>query len=387
MQENFKMTAKTMYGLEDVLALQIEELGGKNVEKMVRAVGFEGNMKTLYKMNYCLRTALCVLKPILFFTAKNEQELYNNIYKYSWERILDPNGKLWIDASVSGNVFTHSLYVSQKVKDAICDRYRDIFNIRPSVDKQDYDLKIDVHIGEKEVTVSLNSSGESLYKRGYRLSSGVAPLNEVMAAGMIELSSWQKDCSFYDPMCGSGTIAIEAAMYANNIPAQYYRKSFGFEKWKGYRADEFLSVKEEADSKITEFDHEIWASDISQEAVNTAEQNIKNARLHHDINLFRAAMEEAKKPEGKCIVIMNPPYGERLEVDDIVALYERMGDTFKNNYEDCTAYVLSSDIFALKKIGLKPSRKIHVFNGKLECRIFEFKMYSGSKKAKYTDNL
>ncbi|MDO5759764.1 MAG: THUMP domain-containing protein [Bacteroidota bacterium] len=386
MQKEFEMVAKTMYGLEDVLAKEIENLGGKEVKKLTRAVSFLGDMKTLYRVNYACRTALCVLRPIMNFTANNEKELYDNIYRFAWEKLFNPDGTLLIDSSVSSNIFRHSLYVAQKTKDAICDRFRKMFLRRPSVDKIDPDIRIDIHIGENKVVVSLNSSGDSLFKRGYRKSTGQAPLNEVTAAGLIQLSGWQKDCSFYDPMCGSGTIAIEAAMFANNIPAGYYRKNYAFKKWADFNSVEWKLIKDEEDRKITEFEHQIWASDIAGEAVDMAAENINYAHLQHDIHLFREAMEEGNKPEGRCIVITNPPYGERLAVEDIVSLYQRMGDTFKEKYTDCEAYVLSSDIFALKKIGLRPSKKIQIYNGKLECRLFKFEMYSGSRKAKYQNN-
>ena len=381
MDKDFQMIAKTMYGLEDILAKEIEVLGGKNVEKLIRAVAFTGDMNVLYRMNYSLRTALCILKPILSFSAKNETELYNKVYGFAWEKYINPDGKLYIDSSTSGTVFTHSLYVAQKTKDAICDRLRKMFFHRPSVDRENPDLKIDVHISDTQVSISLNSSGDSLFKRGYRKNVGEAPLNEVTAAGLIQLSGWNRDCNFYDPMCGSGTLAIEAAMFAMNIPAQYYRKRFGFQKWSDYNSFEWKKVKEEEDRKICDFDYQIWASDISQQAVDKAEENINLAHLNHDIHLFRSAMEDGNRPEGKTLVIMNPPYGERLEVDDIIALYERIGDTFKQHYKECTAFVISSDIFALKRIGLKPSAKIEVYNGNLECRLYKFEMYEGSKKA------
>ena len=382
MTNEFKMVAKTMYGLEDVLAKELEGLDAKNIRKLHRAVEFEGDMKLLYRANYCLRTALCIIKPIHTFTAKNETDLYNNVYNMPWEKYLNPDGSLLIDASVSSRIFNHSLYAAQKVKDAICDRFRRKFNIRPSVSKEDPDLKIDLHIAENNVTISFDSSGEKLFKRGYRQSTHQAPINEVTAAGIIQLTNWQRDCNFIDPMCGSGTIAIEAAMYAMNIPAQYYRKSFGFEKWSDYNAMDWKYEKKLADSKISDFDYEIWASDVSNQAINIAEENLRFARLNFDIKLFRAAMEEGKRPEGKTLVVMNPPYGERLEVEDIVSLYEAIGDTFKQSYTGCTAYVLSSDVFALKRIGLKPSSKTTLYNGNLECKLFKFEMYEGSKKAK-----
>jgi putative N6-adenine-specific DNA methylase len=383
MDTEFIMVAKTMFGLEELLAKELEELGAKEITILKRAVQFKGDMKLLYRANYCLRTALAILKPLQSFTARSDQELYDHVYKIEWEKYMNPDGTMYIDASVNSNIFKHSLYAAQKTKDAICDRFRKMFDVRPSIEKDYVDLKIDLHIYDNQVTISLNSSGESLHKRGYRQEVGSAPLNEVTAAGLIQLSGWQKDCNFYDPMCGSGTIAIEAAMYANNIPAQYYRKYFGFKKWSEFNAVDWKNEKEIADSKISEFDYEIWASDVSGSAIERADKNIRFAHLNHDINLFRAAIEDGKRPDGKTFVITNPPYGERMEVDDIIDLYQRIGDSLKQNFQDCTAFIISSDIFALKKIGLKPTRKIEVFNGNLECRLFKFEIYSGSKKAKY----
>ena len=224
--KDFKMTAKTMAGLEEVLAEELKALGAKNIEILKRAVSFEGDMTLLYKANYCLRTALCILKPIATFQANNERELYNEVYRMKWEKYMNPDAKIFIDNSVNSEIFTHSLYASQKTKDAICDRFRKMFNQRPTVTKDEYEIKLNLHIWENQVTISLDSSGDSLHKRNYRANMGQAPLNEVTAAGLIQLSGWKKDCNFLDPMCGSGTLLIEACMYAYNIPAQYYRKKF-----------------------------------------------------------------------------------------------------------------------------------------------------------------
>lgn len=380
MAESFKMIAKTMYGLENVLVKELEDIGAKEVKPLVRAVEFMGNMRMLYKANYLVRTALCILKPIYSFVANNEDQLYHKVFSYSWEKLLNPDGTFVIESSVSSDIFNHSLYVAQKTKDAICDRFRKYFNVRPSVDKIDPDLKIDVHISNNEVTICIDSSGDKLFKRGYRKQTNLAPLNEVTAAGLILLSGWQRDTNFLDPMCGSGTLAIEAAMYAQNIPPQYFRKNFGFMRWSSFNRVEYEQERNLADRQIKEFNYEIWASDISQQAVDMAKENIHFAHLQHDINVFLSPMEKGLKPEGKTFVITNPPYGERLEVEDVVALYERMGSTFKQFYNDCSVFVISSDIFALKRIGLKPSKKIKVYNGKLECRLFEFDIYEGSKK-------
>lgn len=256
-----------------------------------------------------------------------------------------------------------------------------MFNCRPQVSKEDYDIKLNLHIYENMVTLSLDASGESLHKRNYRKNNGQAPLNEVTAAGLIQLSGWEKDCNFFDPMCGSGTLLIEAAMYAYNIPAQYYRRRFAFTKWFDFSLPEWKRVQEEENKKICDFDYLIWGSDVSQNAINEAKENINFAKLHKDIELFRCPIEEQMPPEGKTLVITNPPYGERIEVDDLIALYERIGNAFKSKYEGNEAWVISSDLFALKKIGLKPSKKITIYNSNLECRFCRFDLYHGSKKA------
>lgn len=377
----FKMVAKTMFGLEGVLAKELENMGAENIEQLRRAVSFEGDMSLLYRANYSLRTALSILKPLAEFDAKNEHELYRNVYAIKWEKYMNCDAKIYIDHSVFSTTFTHSLYAAQKTKDAICDRFRKMFNFRPQVSKEEYDIKLNLHIYENHVTISLDSSGESLHKRNYRKNNGQAPLNEVTAAGLIQLSGWQRDCNFFDPMCGSGTLLIEAAMYAYNIPAQYYRKRFAFNKWSDFSLPEWKRVREEEDKKMCDFDYLIWGSDLSQNAINEARENITFAKLHKDIELFRCPIEEQRPPEGRTLVITNPPYGERIEVEDIIALYERIGTAFKSMYEGNTAWVISSDLFALKKIGLKPSRKITVYNSNLECRFCEFDLYHGSKKA------
>ncbi|MDR1846820.1 MAG: THUMP domain-containing protein [Bacteroidales bacterium] len=389
MNKDFKMVAKTMFGLEEPLAQELETLGANNIELMHRAVGFEGDMKMLYRANYCLRTALCVLKPIASFKASNPEELYQQVYNIKWEKHINPEGTLYIDSSIYSELFTHSLYASQKAKDAICDRLRKMFGIRPTVVREDADLRLNIRIFEDNVTLSLDSSGDSLFKRGYRTDTGEAPMNEVLASGLILLSKWNKDCNFYDPMCGSGTLLIEAAMYAMNIPAQYYRKGFAFQKWNDYSKPEFRKVKEQADAAMCDFDYQICGSDISKRAIAVATENIKNALLHKDISVCRKDILESTLPEGKTLIITNPPYGERLHVEDIIELYENMGNVFKGRYAGNAAngshneaWVISSDLFALKKIGLKPSKKITLYNGSLECRFCKFDLYHGSKKAK-----
>jgi putative N6-adenine-specific DNA methylase len=378
--KDFRMVAKTMYGLEDVLVKELETIGAKNIEKLNRAVSFEGDMTMLYKANYLLRTAISILKPIYSFEANNEKELYDNVYKYKWEKLINCDGTLSIEPVVYSSIFTHSLYASQKTKDAICDRIRKMFLQRPTLTKDNPDIILNLHINENQVTISLDSSGESLHRRNYRLATEKAPINEVVAAGLIQLSGWERDTNFFDPMCGSGTIVIEAAMYAYNIPAQYYRHNFAFKKWADFSMPEYRRMRQQADKQIRDFDYEIWGSDISGSAIKTATENITNAKLHKDIELFRSDIQEQDPPEGKTLIITNPPYGQRIETDDLFDLYELIGRVFKNKYSGNTAWIISSDLDAFKYVGLRPSRKITIYNSNLECRFCKYELYEGSKK-------
>ncbi len=337
-------------------------------------------MTMLYKANYLLRTAISILKPIYSFEANNEKELYDNVYKYKWEKLINCDGTLSIEPVVYSSIFTHSLYASQKTKDAICDRIRKMFLQRPTLTKDNPDIILNLHINENQVTISLDSSGESLHRRNYRLATEKAPINEVVAAGLIQLSGWERDTNFFDPMCGSGTIVIEAAMYAYNIPAQYYRHNFAFKKWADFSMPEYRRMRQQADKQIRDFDYEIWGSDISGSAIKTATENIANAKLHKDIELFRSDIQEQDPPKGKTLIITNPPYGQRIETDDLFDLYDLIGRVFKNKYSGNTAWIISSDLDAFKYVGLRPSRKITIYNSNLECRFCKYELYEGSKK-------
>ena len=382
MENTFKMVAKTMAGLENVLAEELTAMGALNVEPLYRAVSFEGNKELMYKANYCCRTALRILKPITSFVARNELSLYNNIFKIQWHEIFNINETFAIDAVTSGNYFTHSQYAALKVKDAIADEFREHFGARPSVDVEDPDLRINVHIENEKVTVSFDSSGESLHKRGYRKNVDKAPMNEVLAAGLIKLTGWQCDCNFVDCMCGSGTLPIEAAMLAMGIPAGFFRKKWGFMTWHEFDKELWQNVMLDAGAEMEEFNYEILASDRSAKAVEIARANIENAHMHYDIKLSKQDMFEMVPPEGGGIMIINPPYGERLEEKDIVTLYKGIGDALKKNFKGFEAWVISSNKDALKLIGLKPSKKIDVYNGPLECKFEKFEIFEGSYKDK-----
>ena len=397
-REKFKMVAKTMVSLEEVLADELTALGAENVVPLTRAVEFEGDMRLLYRVNYCCRTALAILKPFAEFEANNEQELYDQVYKIRWEKILDCDGTFMIDSTTSGEIFTHSYYAALKTKDAIVDRFRRNFGKRPSIDTEQPQYKFNLHIRDNRVTLLMNASGDSLHKRGYRQGVGVAPINEVLAAGLLKIAGWDKAIAqshdnainFYDPMCGSGTMLIEAAMMANNIPAQYYRSGgFGFMRWKEFNLGEWKSVKNEEDRKIgsIDFEGEIWGNDIDEQVIQQCEKNLEYTKLHHDVMLHIGDFAEQDPPEGHTLIVTNPPYGERIKVEDLNAMYTQLGDTFKQRYgKDCEVWLITSDFEAMKHIGLHPSKKIPVQNCSLDFRFLMFELYDGSKKAKYQES-
>ena len=384
--KNFRMIAKTMFGMEELLAEELRECGATEIEPITRAVSFVGDMKVLYRANYTCRTALNILKPFAEFEAHSTDELYQQVYRIAWEKLMDLDSTFMIDSQTSGEVFNHSYFAALKTKDGIVDRFRNKFGRRPSIDTENADYKFNLHINGTHVTLLMNSSGESLHKRGYRQGVGLAPINEVLAAGMIKLAGWQCDCNFFDPMCGSGTLLIEAAMMANDIPAQYYRATdFAFQRWNEFNMAEWKDVKAQADRNIgrRDFDFEIWGNDIDPEVIGEAEKNLQYAKLHKDVALHIGSFEQQRPPEGRTLIVTNPPYGERIKVEDLNDLYTRLGDTFKKLYgEGCEAWLITSDIDAMKHIGLRPSRKIQLFNGSLDCRFLRFDLYEGSKRGK-----
>ncbi|MCB9015155.1 MAG: class I SAM-dependent RNA methyltransferase [Lentimicrobiaceae bacterium] len=377
------MLAKSPAGLEEILAKELEDLGAEQIELLNRAVSFEGDKRLLYAANYRCRTALRILVPVTRFKIETEQDLYTSIKAIRWEDYLGTQNTIAINSTVTTSIFTHSHFVSLRAKDAIVDRFREKTGERPSVDIDNPDFRINLHIYKDEVDVSFDSSGASLHKRGYHVSNAEAPLNEVLAAGMILLSGWDGQSNFIDPMCGSGTLLIEAAMIAMNLPAGQYRNDYGFMRWKDFDKDLWEDVKNEALEDERDFNFRIIGSDISEYNLRSAAANLKEARLHKDIELKVSPFQRMTPPAGGGIMICNPPYGERIKVEDIVELYQELGNTLKQNYKGYKAWVISSDLRALKMIGLKPMKKYILFNGQLECRYAGFDLYEGSKRARY----
>ncbi|MGB7395743.1 MAG: THUMP domain-containing protein [Pricia sp.] len=383
MNNNFKMVAKTMFGFEEILAKEIRNLGCAHVTPGVRSVTFEGDTGFMYKANLCLRTAIKIIKPIHSFTVRNENELYRKIYAMGWSEYLTVDTTFAIDATVHSEVFTHSLYISQKVKDAIVDKFRAMDGSRPDVDVKTPDIRINIHINDDFCTVSLDSSGRSLHHRGYRMATNIAPINEVLAAGLLLLSGWDGHCDFLDPMCGSGTFLTEAAMIACNIPANINRKEFAFEKWNDFDPELYAKIVEVSLNKAREFHHKILGYDKAPSAVRKAQENVENANLSEYITVERKNFFASEKfTEGKLHMVFNPPYGERLNLD-MEEFYSSIGDTLKQNYPGTEAWFITANREALKYVGLRTSRKIKVFNSHLESRLVKYEMYEGSRKANH----
>ena len=377
-EENYSMVATTMMGLEDILAEELRLLGAQHINVLNRAVEFVGDVGFMYKANLNLRTAIRILKPIFSFKARNEKELYRKIYEYDWEQHFDVDGTFAIQSSGFSEVFSHSKYTALKTKDAIVDSFRDKHGKRPNVDVEAPDVQINVHVRDNSFVISLDSSGYSLHKRGYKVASVDAPINEVLAAALILLSDWNQISNFYDPMCGSATILVEAALIANNIPANIFRKRFGFSGWKDFDPELWNKIRDISLEKEKEYYGIISGADNFQKSLRAGRANINNALMRDDIEIKMQDFFDTKVAPGTHVVF-NPPYGERMSIG-INEFYQKIGDTLKHNYQGCTVWLISSDIENLKMIGLKPSRKIKVFNGKLECRFVRFDIYEGSKK-------
>lgn len=380
----FKLTAKTFQGLEDVLAEELRQMGAENVEEGRRMVSFTGDKEMLYKANLSCRTALRILKPICEFEASDADKVYDEVKKIAWDDYLSLDKTFAVDAVVFSEEFRHSKFVAYKVKDAIADFFTEKYEKRPSVRVVKPDFYINIHISHRQCTVSLDSSGESLHKRGYRIAQTEAPLNEVLAAGMILKTGWKGDRNFVDPMCGSGTLLIEAGMIALNIPPGIYRKEFAFEKWPDFDQELFdtLYNDESGDKK---FDYKIYGSDISPQAVQIAEKNIKSAGLSKYIDLQVKPIQKYDKVPDKGILVTNPPYGERLATKDLLGLYQIIGERLKHIFIGYDAWIISSNNECFDKIGLKPSEKIRLKNGDLDCEYRKYEIFDGKYKQMKAD--
>ena len=383
--ENLKIQIKTFFGLEEILAEEIIKLGGANVEVKNRAVNCEGDLGFLYKINYSARTALKILVPVLTFKAWDENRFYDKLFAFPWDELMTVDQTFAIDTTIYSERFNHSQFISLKMKDAIADYFNFKFRKRPSVDTQQPDVKFHLHIDRELVTISVDSSGDPLFKRGYRKEQGEAPINEVLASGMLQLAGWDGKGNFLDPMCGSGTLLIEAAMIAMDLPAQIFRKKFGFQNWLNYDAELFQTIKDVRINRVKEFTGKIVGYDLDSNMLHASRINIESAEMEDVIEVRDQDFFESKKELFPLLMVFNPPYDERIEIADD-EFYKRIGDTFKKSYPNTLAWLISSDLDAMKKIGLRPSRKIKLFNGKLECRFMQYEMYEGTKRTHKFEN-
>lgn len=380
-QSPMGLVAKTMAGMEPILAAELEQLGATGIRPLKRAVAFDGDQKMMYRANYELRSALRILLPIHQFPAYNERNLYEGIREVDWSKWLDVSGTLAVDAIAQGEVFRHSQYAALLAKDAIVDQFRDRTGRRPNVNPIAPHLRINLHINGTQVEVSVDSSGDSLHRRGYRRDTVEAPLSEVLAAGMILLTGWDGQSPFVDPMCGSGTLAIEAAMMAMRIPPQIKRPGFGFQKWPDYQAKIWKSVVAECEKlRLPEPPGGIiFASDRDSRARNATSINVMSLGLEASIHIEKSAFEALKPPTDTGTLVTNPPYDERLKVEDVQDYYTQIGNRLKQSWTNWDAWIISANRDALKHIGLRPSRRITLFNGALECSFQKFELYAGAK--------
>lgn len=377
------MIAKTLFGFEELLAKELLDMGAQDIQIGTRAVSFAGDKGFMYKANLSLRTALKILKPIYQFRAFNEQALYKGIREINWSQYLNTNQTFVVDVTLHSENFKHSQFVALKTKDAIVDQFREQGGARPSIDKDHPDLRINVHIDREQVSVALDTSGASLHHRGYRRVTNIAPINEVLAAGMLLLAGWKGESDFMDPMCGSGTLLVEAAMIACNIPANINRKEFAFEKWSDWDNDLFDTIIDSLMKKTREFHYTIKGFDKAPSAVAKARENVQNANLDDYVRIEQANFfETEKETQGLLHMVFNPPYGERLEIQ-LERFYRELGDTLKQSYPGTDAWFITANLEGLKHVGLKPSRKIKLFNGSLESRLVKYELYAGSRRTKF----
>lgn len=367
---------KTFAGLEDVLAKELKDLGAAKVEKGRRAVSFSGDKRMLYKANLSLRTALRILMPIAVFPIKNVDDVYEGVKKIEWDKYLSLKQTFLVEQTVYSDLISNSRFATYRAKDGIADYFMEKYGKRPNVSVSNPSVFINLHIAGNKCTISLDSSGEPLYKRGYRVAQTTAPINEVLAAGMILLSGWHGESNFMDPMCGSGTIAIEAALIALNIAPGIFRKHFAFEDWADFDPD-LLDELYNDDSAEREFKYKIYASDINNGAVAVAKSNIAAASVGKYIDVTRCNFMDLTPPPFPLCIITNPPYGERLNNGDIEALYGEMGTTLKHKYASTWCHIISSNMAGFNKIGLKPSKKVKLFNGEIDCEFRSFNIFGG----------
>jgi putative N6-adenine-specific DNA methylase len=376
---DYRLIVKTLFGLEEILGKELLALGGREIKTLNRAVAVVGDMGFVYKINIALRTGLRVLLPVAEFEMEDVEHYYEEMFDIPWESYFDIEKSFAIDVVGTNDLLNHSSFAGLKAKDAVVDRFRSKSGERPSVERGTPDVPIHIHIYERTIRVYLDASGDSLHKRGYRLKAGFAPLNEVLAAGIILHSKWNGGMPVLDPMCGSGTFLVEAALIAHQLPPNIYRESFAFHHWKDFDASLYEKIREGLLSRAKEYEGKIMGRDMEEYALEAAAENIERAMFDDAIRLRQADFFEAEPPAEKGLMLVNPPYNVRIQAQTH-KMYRQMGDTLKSKYAGWEVYWITSDMEAIKSIGLRPSRKWNLFNGELECKLLRFDMYEGTKK-------
>ncbi|MCK9255313.1 MAG: class I SAM-dependent RNA methyltransferase [Bacteroidales bacterium] len=379
---SYTIVIKTLFGLEDILKSELEDLGILNIEVLNRAVQFQGSLSDVYKCNLYLRTALNVLVKIKSGKISNQNQLYEFVKKVQWWDYFDYKNSISVNSVSNSKQLNHTLFVSQKTKDGIADAFRDKFGLRPSVDTKNPDIKVQVHIIDDFCSLYLDSTGRPLYIRGFDKRIGDASINEVLAAGIIKLSDWNKKDCFYDPMCGSGTFLTEAYMYAANIPAGFFRDDFCFTNWNNYNVEIWTKLHEKAKREIIQPEAMIIGSDIDKDSIKLAKENLFKLSEKNNVKFVHKDFFDTTAPATNGILITNPIYGKRLKTENINNFYKKIGDKLKFEYTGFTAWIISSDLTAIKLIGMKPDKKLQLFNGNLDCRLHKYSIYKGSKKNK-----
>lgn len=374
-----KLYLKTLAGLEALAAEELKKAGATNIAPGRRGVSFEGDAKALYTICMHSRFAVRVLRFLTSFEAKTPDDLYRMGARFAWEEMLRPDGSFVIDATVHSEGFSHSHFAALKLKDAIVDRFRGKTGQRPSIDKHHPDLRINLHISGAQVTLSIDASGEQLSRRGYRPSTARAPLNEVLAAGLLALSGWRPGTPLYDPMCGSGTFSTEAALWASGLPIQAGRKHFAFMDWSDFDAEVWQEVRREAMASIQAVETPIFASDMHPGAIRQVRESLEGADVEDLVQVRHLDFFQLEPQTEGGVLVLNPPYGERMDPGDVVGLYEQIGDRLKFHWPGFEAWIISSNEEALKRVGLRPHKRHPVYNGSLECKWAGFSMYKGSK--------
>ena len=377
-----KIIVRTYAGLESLLQKEVEKLTGKEVEIEKRAISFDGATEDVYKINLWSRLSIDVLVHLYSFRAINEEQLYNKLTNFPWEKHLNVDESFSFSSIVHSSFFKHSKYVALKAKDALVDRFRKKSGSRPNVDRINPIHQFVIRISEKNASILWNSSGDSLFKRGYRTHTVEAPVNEVLAAAIIDFSGWDNTTTLVDPMCGSGTFLCEALIKSSNYAPGLNRKQFAFEKSKNFKPALWNALVDEAKSKIIKSKAPIFGFDSSEEAIYSCEKNIENLFPFHSVQLKNEDFFNLDKPHKEGLILMNPPYDVRLKNSNIMDFYNNIGRRLKHHWENYEAWIFSGNLSASKRIGLKPKKKIMLYNGPLECKLMYIPIYKGSKRYK-----